>query len=971
MIALVGAPTRALSQQDPRQIRALLDAGQIAAAEPAALALVAQEEREAGADSLGAGEALDLLVEALLRGGKAGEPASRAAAERAVAIKRARLGSSDPRTARSLHGLASLLFVTGRLTEARPVIEEALAIRQAGLGGDHADVAASLNQLATLEQSEGDFGAARRSYERALAIFERTPGAEHPDTAKVLNNFATLLKDSGDYARAGRLYQRSVEILEKAYGERHALVGTGLSNLAELEQRLGDGARARALYARALAIKEATVGPDHPGTAISLNNLALLEMKEGRLEAARPLLERALGIQERAAGPGHPSTALALNNLGELRLRTGDLAAARPLLERGLAIREAALGSAHADLAYSLQNLAELEAREGRLDESLRLATRGLAVRERALGEAHPLVAESLERLADLESHAATPEAAVTALAHALRAEEIARGHLRSTARFLPESQALLFAAERASGLSLVLRLAARGDAAAVEPAWDSLVRSRAVVLDEIAERRRSLVDGSDAFNTTLADVWRAAAARYTSLVLRGPGSLPASRFQELVGAAAGEKESAERDLAARSARLRRLIETEDLGWSAVRAALEKSLPSGSALVSFARYEVGMRPGRLLPRGGAYLAFVAAPGAAPVAVALGDAQAIDDLVGRWRAEIVRGGSVAGAGAALRNAIWDPLAAGLGGARRVFVVPDGSLHLVSFAALPNGRGRFLVEDLEGIHYLSAERELVAARAGAGRPGSGLLAIGAPDFDAAPPDTTARLRGQTSTCDSFRQRRFDALPGAESEIAEVARLWPSDRSDGGEDSVLRLTGARASEDAFKQAASGRRGLHVATHGFFLGGSCPDGLENPLLRSGIVLSGANRRSTEAGGDDGVLTAEEIAALDLDGMDWAVVSGCETGVGEIRAGEGILGLRRAFAVAGARTLISSLWPVEDQAARRWMRELYTARFTRGRSTIDAVRLAQLAVLESERRAGRPAHPAAWAGFVAAGDWR
>ena len=121
----------------------------------------------------------------------------------------------------------------------------------------------------------------------------------------------------------------------------------------------------------------------------------------------------------------------------------------------------------------------------------------------------------------------------------------------------------------------------------------------------------------------------------------------------------------------------------------------------------------------------------------------------------------------------------------------------------------------------------------------------------------------------------------------------------------------------------------------------------------------------------DDGILTAEEVASLDLEGVEWAVLSACDTGVGEIKAGEGVFGLRRAFQVAGARTVVMSLWSVEDQSTRAWMRALYEGRFERHLSTADAVHQASLTVLRDRRAKGQSTHPFFWAAFVAAGDWR
>ena len=135
---------------------------------------------------------------------------------------------------------------------------------------------------------------------------------------------------------------------------------------------------------------------------------------------------------------------------------------------------------------------------------------------------------------------------------------------------------------------------------------------------------------------------------------------------------------------------------------------------------------------------------------------------------------------------------------------------------------------------------------------------------------------------------------------------------------------------------------------------------------------MAGANRRSAAGGDeDDGILTAEEVASLNLESVEWAVLSACDTGLGEIKAGEGVFGLRRAFQVAGARTVIMSLWSVEDRSAMQWMRALYEGRLRRGLDTADAVRAASLAVLAERRARGQSIHPFYWAGFVAAGDWR
>ena len=209
---------------------------------------------------------------------------------------------------------------------------------------------------------------------------------------------------------------------------------------------------------------------------------------------------------------------------------------------------------------------------------------------------------------------------------------------------------------------------------------------------------------------------------------------------------------------------------------------------------------------------------------------------------------------------------------------------------------------------------------------------------------------------------------------------------------------LSGGEATETAVKTLGPGRRIIHLATHAFVINDECDTSgvglrsvgglvavgrpattrgpkraaIENPLLLSGLALAGANKRSTAQGeDDDGILTAEEVAALNLEGVEWAVLSACDTGLGEIRAGEGVFGLRRAFQVAGVRTVVMSLWGVEDQATRIWMEGLYRARLIDGLGTAESVREASLNFIRDRRAKGLSTHPFYWAGFVAAGDWR
>ena len=925
---------------------------------------------------------------------------------RAVSIQEAS-NAKHPRSVRSLDLLADQLYFEGDLLASRAASERAVTIARSALRSDHPTLASSLRDLASTLGDLGDMESSLQLKTRALAIAERNFGPRHHLTAEYLNGLGLAELRHGDYPAARRHLQEAVSILERRYGPWHEYVATSLSVLALSHARIGDYAASQRDLGRAVSIHSRVGGLNHPFVALALTELATVYNEESRPREALPLLERALAIREKNLGPDHRDVARTLADLAAALASVGRVSRAQILATRALRILEQLDTPEAPEFATVLALYAALQARRGDAAAARDYYGRALAIRGKVFGESNPLYAEAQVGLAA----AMASLGANAALSTAAQAEARGRDHLRLMLRSLPERQALQYAAARPRGLNLILSLATAAPAAIPE-AVDGLIKSRALVLDEIAARhgaRGQGGDGADAARTTMISVRQ----RLANLLVRGPGAMPPAQYASLVDAARQESEAAEQTLAEQSADFRAERSRAQLGAEEVMAAL----PADSALVSIARYDRSVltatdkpRPGpsraptRVVP---SYVAFVLRSGQATAAVSLGSAQAIDTLVSQWRVDIAAepapvpspdsARSSRASGLDLRRRVWDRLAEHIGNARRVFVVPDGSLSLVPFAALPVGQRSYLLERGPVIHYLSAERDLVASEQTPPASG-GLLAMGGASFDdrsvfrgrqrAAPSSgvqANAALRGATLPCVGLQSITFQPLAGTRQEVRNVSALWPA---ASGQSNVL--VGRDASETAFKRDAPGHRVLHLATHGFFLNGDCapaPTGTrgvgglttaatrrrtENPLLLSGLALAGANRRASAGPDeDDGILTAEEVASLDLSGVEWAVLSACDTGVGEIRAGEGVFGLRRAFQVAGARTVVMSLWSVDDQATRAWMRALYEGRFQRNLSTADAVHQASLSVLRDRRAKGLSPHPFYWAAFVAAGDWR
>jgi CHAT domain-containing protein/tetratricopeptide (TPR) repeat protein len=988
---------------------------------------VAIKEKALGPEHLEVAVSLNNLGNALLRAEDL--DGARAAFERILLIRERSLGPDHPDVAKVLNNLSVLAEREGDYAKARALAERALGIMEKRYGPDSISLIEILNNLAGIQGIMDERAEAIRLHRRCQGIIEKNLGPDHPQMAVSLSNLGIQLRVTGDYIGARKAYERALAIKEKVLGPDSPSVASTLHSLGTLLLFMGDLAAARPLIERAIAIQEEAQGPGSPDLTESLNTLGRLLYQQGDYAAAKPILEKAVANAGKTLGPEHPDLRGPLGNLASVLSAQGDYAGARPLLERSLAIAEKSFGPDNIFTADIVEAMGDLLIKEGELDAARRRYERAFSIRENALGPAHPEVAATLENISAVQLYRG---AFREAIGRALQAEALTREQFRATARSLPENQALRYETVRVSGLAVaVSALAAEaGTTVAGEDArrvWDAMARSRAMVLDEMAARHRQFGAPGDPEAASLADALRETRDRLARLVVAGPGPEEPKAYRELLAKAQRDRERAEAAVAEHSADFRRerarsLAGLEDAA---------RAMPPGSALVAYVSYERLWRvpPGADHPTPppeplSSYLALVLrADVRDPTVVPLGPARPIDAALDRWRREAgtAPGGlSISGgraearyrkAGESLRRLIWDPLAARLQGTRLVFVVPDGPLNLVSLASLPVGPDRYLLETGPTLHYLSAERDLIDA-SGRGANGRGLLALGGPDYDvrsSSPPSpggatadgaapasgriaaARATYRGPRSACGDFRTLRFDPLPGARVEAEEVASLWESKGGVSGGKETALLTGPEAGEGAFKRMASGHRVVHLATHGFFLEGRCASALEsarrtaqpdvrrggpsqagdNPLLLSGLALAGANRRE-EAGAEeeDGILTAEEIAAVDLSGVEWAVLSGCETGVGQVHTGEGVLGLRRAFQTAGAGTLIMSLWSVEDAAAREWMKGLYEGRLG-GMTTAEAARAAGIRIVEARRKSGRSTHPFFWAAFVAAGDWR
>ena len=907
--------------------------------------------------------------------------------KRALAIREKALGTEHLDTAQSINNLASLYADMGNCAKAEPLLERALAIHEKALGPEHPNTALSLNNLAELYNATGDYAKAEPLYTRALAIWEKTLGPGHPDMVQSLGNLAELYRATSNYAKAEPLLERALAIREKTLGPEHLDTAVSRNNLAMLYETMGNYAKAEPLLERVLAIREKALGLEQPGTAASLNNLALLYNSMGNYAKAEPLFQRALAIHEKALGREHQNTALSLNNLAELYRNTSNYAKAEPLYTRALAICEKTLGPDHPDTAQSLGNLAGLYQAMHNYTKAEPFHKRALAIHEKTLGPKHPDTATSLHNLAILYSATGNYAKAEPLFERALTIYEKAFGPEHSSTVPSLHNLALLqlYKAKPAEALKLASRAeqakektlanvlsfsseqqrsefqktqhpynlpATLGDAPLI---GRTLLHWKGVVLDSILEDRAVARTAEEKGLDEQLAAMKSIQAQLQKLTLETPKDTSEaglrSRAQQREKLC-NEVEKMEAALARNAAALGQSRRALEMAPAQVQSALD----SQEALVEFIRYDHDLGK---IDKETRYGAVIFTQKGALQWVALGAAEDIEKTIHLYQKSARNKTDEATLQTTLHGLhgkIWAAIEKTLpANTKSVILCPDAELNFVSFATLLGEDDRFLAEKYS-LRYVSSGRDLLGTPAKEssstqkpvavyGNPDFLLSRTGIPRRPAPAPGSFVAMRAAEII--DFRNIKLPPLAGTAAECEALAKMA---KQTGGP--VEIKTGAEASEAALQQLKSPRV-LHLATHGFFLpemelGDSAPGirpareipkgKLVNPMHRSGLALAGA-QTTLEAWGrgevptseNDGILTAEEVGTLNLAGTWLVTLSACETGSGQARAGEGVLGLRRGFIQAGAQNLLMTLWPISDETTVQIMLDFYSRAFASG----------------------------------------
>jgi tetratricopeptide (TPR) repeat protein len=881
--------------------------------------------------------------------------------QRALAIYQANVCKTHPIVAGILQNLAILYLELGQVAKAEPLHLEALAIRRAALSDNHPDIARIMLNLGTFYQSIGQYTKAEPLYQRALSIYEAKLGQDHVDTAGALDNLAGLYRLMGQYAKSERFYLRAIAIDEARLGKDHAKTGAALHNLALLYDVTHQYEKAEPILLRALAIAEEKLGEDHPTTIRAMNNLGGMYSDMGQFDKAEPLLLRALAKNEAKLGMDHPQTGGALNDLATLYRYKGEYTRAETFYLRSLAIQEAQYGTLHSRTANMVKNLALLYTAKSEWEKAGQYLERSRRMVRAFIGESMPV-------LSDQEQEIFLEQTDLTRFHECLSHGLLRRNHVferNLSAGWLLNGKAL--AAQARADSALLIR-----------DSRDPRVGQLAVQLAELRQKLAAL---------TLRP------GNETDVVARS------KRIADLT--------TNEQNLA------RQLSQATGRGLNSAwieLADVRNALPPSSTLIEIARFDrknLQWKPGDKYPLGERYVAWIIPPSGDIQIIDLGDAKRIDDAVAAVRKKLqIAQQAIRTMGEvlaekefrepldALSRLVLHPLVPHVGAATTWIISPDSQLWLIPWSAMTLPDGMYASEK-HVVRYVVSGRDLVSQKNTKVAPTAPMI-FADPDFDMHPGEAVIAAgktplgqdrgnhRGGVTT--KFNLGNVQRLPGTAAEAEAVAPKLAA--TFGSEPRVLTERRARVTEI---RETENPRVLILSTHGFFLPKDQSQSIdetkvdsqpsqdrhatgpvsENVLLRCGLLLAGCNHYDeAKPGEDNGVLTGLEIVGSDLRGTELVVLSACETGLGDVRNGEGVAGLRQAFQLAGAESVVATLWQVADGESALLMAAFFD-HLAKREARDEALRNAQLEMLQKRRARFGAAHPYFWAAYTLTGQAR
>ena len=847
--------------------------------------------------------------------------------------------------------LASIYWNLGKYEKAENMFQELLAILEDLYGEEHTEYIKILNKLGGVNGMMGRYKNAEPYFVAANDLYVKTVGVEHIDYLVNLRGLALLYTKLGDNDKAETMFLEVKNTRAKILGTDHPSYGESLYDLGGLYLKYGQYKESEDHLKEAILIYEKSYGTEHSRYALLIQNLARAYAMQQQYDEAEPLFLKAKTINEKVFGKAHKRYSVSINHLGTLYMKTNRFDKAEPLLLESLSIREKLYGKQSPFYFYALIELGNLYLETNKFDLAEQYFKEAEKLSIKYFGDTHEETVVNLVNLARLYFEMDQPHPANN---HLNKLLNITREQRIRKAKYLSQNEMLSFMDKFQIGDDLVHEFNhSYPNPELLKSAFNSHLLYKGFLLDQSLKLNKEMANAPGEMQEKFTH-WKSELKE-----LARQYSLPVAQ-QTTVDSLESVTKFLEREIVREISSLKQHL--IDIDWAAIRGQLQSS----EVLIDIFQYRKTDEPDEVY-----YSAFLIHPGQpAPKLISLTNTSDIGSLKATRSLYAPEKG--------LSKSIWSAIAPHLKEVKRIYYSPDGLFHRINFGALATTDGATIADKFE-IRQLGNARQLLSPSNEAWV-GSEAVVFGDINFEevdqSAEPDQIDNYSTSIDGLDPtvFRAYQNDSWERLEWTALEVEEITTILNKAGNH--VTAKTGVAATEESFKMlgnpndAAPSPSVIHLATHGYFFPEPNADAqtgfqsTEHPLVRSGLILAGANtawKGNPPASGEDGILTAYEIAQLDLSGTELVVLSACETGLGDIEGSEGVFGLQRAFKLAGVKYILMSLWSVNDRKAYEFMTSFYE-KLTSGETVPEAYRLTQN---EMQKKNALPFNPRNWAGFV------
>lgn len=888
--------------------------------------------------------------------------------------------------------LALLYMYWGKYNKAIHHSNESIEMIERTLGKDNTAYSTAINNLGLIYYFMGKYSLADTVLKECLEIEKNILGEHHPEYAKTLDNLGLVSECMGKYSEAEELYLKANKIFLEKFGKFNPDFAKSLDCLASLYQKLGRYNDAKDNYLSSLTIRKQVLGTEHPDYIISLSNLASLFKNGGYYIEAERMLKEIMKKQKEIFGENSEKYASTVNDLAMLYELMGKLTEAESLYLKAIQITKGLFSKNSEGYAALLYNIADLYNTTGKYNEAELFYKKALEIFKSIFGENHPNIAVVLNGLA---LHYYSSEQYV-------KAESIFLPLLKNISNqietyFVSQSENEKNQFYNTIRLNFTIFNSFVKDRLSQNPLlcnelYNNQLQTKALLFNATKKIKERIKNSKNIILITKYNKWIEQKESLSKLytLTQEQINIQGVNIDSLKRSA----NELEKELSIESAFLADVLDKKEYTWRDIQSKLK----DGEAAIEIIRFEYYKKYWTDTVFYAALIITKETKGH-PKYVLLENGNELenkDGLLKIYRDEISHESKMDSkldlpidfdADGKLYEAYWSLISKELPGIKKIYISPDGVYYQINLSILRNPDTKNYLSDEKEIIILTNTKDIVAEKPyKAGK--NDIVLFGSPNYrleaDKQKIITLNILRHDKTdvelfpdTRDTLTRKHLGELPATKVEVENIAKIM---YNVGWDTTVYQ--GDNAIVPVVKNVNSPRV-LHIATHGGFLadreinknkmemrimGIETKKYIENPLLRSMLFFAGAQRILSNTNTsqykdiDNGILTAYDAMNLNLDKTELVVLSACETGLGEVKNGEGVYGMQRAFQTAGARYVLMSLWSVDSKATQQLMESFYRKWAASG-DVRNAFREAQ-----QELRKTYP-HPYYWGAFVLIGS--